>query len=34
VLRLNVAIGINDLAFIIFTSVVTDTLALALRVMP
>jgi len=34
VLRLNVLIGINDVIFIIFTSVITDTLALAFSNMP
>jgi hypothetical protein len=34
VLRINVMIGINDLVFIIFTSIVTDTLILSLRIMP
>lgn len=34
VLRINLLIGINDLVFIIFTSVVTDTLVLSLRLMP
>jgi hypothetical protein len=28
-LRINVALGINDLLFVIFTTVITDTLALA-----
>lgn len=34
VLRWNVAIGINDLLFIIFTSIITDTLGLAFTNMP
>lgn len=33
-LRINVMIGISDLAFIIFTSAVTDTFALAFSQMP
>ena len=33
-MRWNVAVGINDLVFIIFTGIVTDTLSMSLRVMP
>ncbi len=34
VLRLNIALGINDLVFIVFTSIVTDTLGLAFSMLP
>ena len=34
VLRVNVMLGISDIVFIIFTSIVTDTLILSLRIMP
>ncbi len=34
VLRLNLALGINDLVFIVFTSTIVDTLNLAFSLMP
>lgn len=34
VLRLNLALGISDIVFIVFTSIVTDTLGLAFSMLP